>query len=631
MRNFLLAICLFLAASTAFVAEAASSDDRCFGAEKLKCPNAIDCPESGYEFVSDCLDCEGNLNTDTGNKQCFTRKIFNAKENPSSAYLWRDIIGMLVWFCAAGVATACGVGGGGIYVPLGIVLINFAPKPASGLSQCSIFGASLGGLLLNLRNTHPFTSKIEKTGEVSDGNGSPDKERCEADIPTNDEGEPNTETSKYFTRPLIDYDMALFLAPMEMAGAVLGVLIQKIFPNWLYLFTAAVILGFTAKKTFAKWVTTRDKELAKQAALESDATSQEQRSLAVAPATDGENPKESTIATTAEVGKAPATTPSSDLAEEIEVKADIPGVVPNEDDQSASDADDGLVDSQNGQEGVVMDAEKIAKRIWYLERDSRQYPVEKLVCFGVLWIGLTLLTFFKGGKGVKSLVGIDCSSPWYGVMLGIQFLWTFGFAIYFAIKLMRETTEKKQLGYPFHSQDVLWDFEKTRFYAFFTFVAGIVAGLIGIGGGMVLGPLMLVMGIYPRVSTATTATMIVLTSSSVAILYVTSGLVPWQYAVTFFCTCFTGALVGKTKIDAHVKKTGKASILIFLLAIIIALATFGALVIAFLRLNAAEWCFAGFNAFCSIDDGVTEVVCAPSEVERRLGSDFFGDVVRGSL
>ena len=52
---------------------------------------------------------------------------------------------------------------------------------------------------------------------------------------------------------------------------------------------------------------------------------------------------------------------------------------------------------------------------------------------------------------------------------------------------------------------------------------------------MVLGPLMLVMGIHPRVSSATTATMIVLTSSTVAVLYVTAGLVPWEYALTFFC------------------------------------------------------------------------------------------------
>merc|ERR1711865_1136906 len=114
------------------------------------------------------------------------------------------------------------------------------------------------------------------------------------------------------------------------------------------------------------------------------------------------------------------------------------------------------------------------------------------------------------------------------------------------------------------------------------------------------------MGIYPRVSTATTATMIVLTSSSVAVLYITSGLVPWQYAITFFCTCFVGALVGKTYIDGYVKRTGKSSVLIFLLATIIAL----------MRLSANAWCFDGFNQFCSLnhDDGTTaSVSCVPNE------------------
>merc|ERR1712232_1381803 len=91
----------------------------------------------------------------------FDRKVFNSHNedftNPDDYYvhLWRDILGVLVWFCAAGVATACGVGGGGIYVPLGMILLDFAPKPSSGLSQASIFGASLGGILLNLRNLHP--------------------------------------------------------------------------------------------------------------------------------------------------------------------------------------------------------------------------------------------------------------------------------------------------------------------------------------------------------------------------------------------------------------------------------------------------------------------------------------------
>ena len=95
--------------------------------------------------------------------------------------------------------------------------------------------------------------------------------------------------------------------------------------------------------------------------------------------------------------------------------------------------------------------------------------------------------------------------------------------------------------------------------------------------------------------------MIVLTSSSVAVLFVTAGLVPWEYAVTFFSICFCGAYIGKTYIDGYVKRTGKASLLIFLLATIIALATIGCIVIVLTRLADANWCFAGFNQFCSVD------------------------------
>lgn len=137
---------------------------------------------------------------------------------------------------------------------------------------------------------------------------------------------------------------------------------------------------------------------------------------------------------------------------------------------------------------------------------------------------------------------------------------------------------------------------------------------------------MLVMGIHPRVSTATTATMIVLTSSSVAILFVTSGLVPWEYAICFFCTCFVGALVGKTYIDGYVKRTGKASVLIFLLATIIAFATIGTLVIVLTRLAEANWCFAGFNQFCSVASDDDPVECVPSAA-RLLQQSFIADVI----
>merc|ERR1719498_1933773 len=62
--------------------------------------------------------------------------------------------------------------------------------------------------------------------------------------------------------------MALFLAPMEMTGAVLGVLIQKILPNWLYLSMAATILGFTSHKTYKKYVAAHKKEAEAKEATE---------------------------------------------------------------------------------------------------------------------------------------------------------------------------------------------------------------------------------------------------------------------------------------------------------------------------------------------------------------------------
>jgi uncharacterized membrane protein YfcA len=605
---------------------AASSDDKCVS------DNSFFCPVCEGSQVADCLDCTGYLNSDPSHNICFDRKLFNSKntdeDNPDDHYhyLAIDLVGMVVWFIAAGIATACGVGGGGIYVPLGIILLNFAPKPSSGLSQASIFGASLGGLLLNLRNRHP-------NHHIQDGSRS------------------SKTTSKDYTRPLIDYDMALFLAPMEMAGAVLGVLIQKVLPNWLYLTLAAIILGLTAFKTYNKYFSTRQKEreLAEEAAGAEDGNGATPQDL------DGEHPQavgdeEAAAPTHGAPHKLDWSAPSDFLTpynnksttsltslnvtpqqsmsvhdEAVEVTEE--GPPPEQPTQEAATATATATGDNNNNKAKVddeaeptttgtssasasnpeveeeeEDKDMLRLRQEWLEKDMRQYPKEKLSALGILWLGLMILTFMKGGKGVESIVGITCTSPWYGVLIAVQFAWTLGFALFFGLKLVRQQRAKDACRYPQLDCDVYWDAEKLRFYALFTFFAGIVAGLIGIGGGMVLGPLMLVMGIHPRVSSATTATMIVLTSSSVAVLFVTAGLVPWEYAVFFFFICLSGALVGKTYIDGYVKRTGKASLLIFLLATIIAFATVGCLVIVLTRLAEADWCFEGFKKFCAADE-----------------------------
>lgn len=54
------------------------------------------------------------------------------------------------------------------------------------------------------------------------------------------------------TTSVIDYDLLLLMAPMELAGAVFGVTVQRVLPDWLFLSFAVVVLGFTCYKTYKK-------------------------------------------------------------------------------------------------------------------------------------------------------------------------------------------------------------------------------------------------------------------------------------------------------------------------------------------------------------------------------------------
>ena len=106
-----------------------AEDDKCAAHEAT-----FSCPTCGSIEVTDCTTCEGYLFSDHRLGICYDRKLFHVKGNedgdPDNHYpfLWTDLVGTVVWFLTAGIAVSCGVGGGGIYMPLGMILLRFAPK-----------------------------------------------------------------------------------------------------------------------------------------------------------------------------------------------------------------------------------------------------------------------------------------------------------------------------------------------------------------------------------------------------------------------------------------------------------------------------------------------------------------------
>ncbi|XP_023889478.1 sulfite exporter TauE/SafE family protein 3 isoform X6 [Quercus suber] len=97
-------------------------------------------------------------------------------------------------------------------------------------------------------------------------------------------------------------------------------------------------------------------------------------------------------------------------------------------------------------------------------------------------------------------------------------------------------------------------------------VAGIIGGLLGLGGGFILGPLFLELGIPPQVSSATATFVMAFSSSMSVVEYYLLKRFPVPYALYFFAVAIIAALVGQHVVTKVIAMIGRASLIIFILA-----------------------------------------------------------------
>merc|ERR1719350_2269169 len=64
-----------------------------------------------------------------------------------------------------------------------------------------------------------------------------------------------------------------------------------------------------------------------------------------------------------------------------------------------------------------------------------------------------------------------------------------------------------------------WNLKRCLLFQSTSAVTGVLAGLVGIGGGLVFSPFFLLMGLDPAVAVATSSTCVIFTSSSTAMQY----------------------------------------------------------------------------------------------------------------
>ena len=150
-------------------------------------------------------------------------------------------------------------------------------------------------------------------------------------------------------------------------------------------------------------------------------------------------------------------------------------------------------------------------------RDKNAHPLTKPLLFAllILWIICALLSFFMLNDSEKC-------SPLFYVLLFLRYPFIFG-VVYYAY----QANSKRQRNFPATVLKGDYKFvDANIFVPILAFLIGCLCALLGIGGGELMGPLLLQLGLLSDVSSATTAVMSFYTTSSNILTYGISGSIP---------------------------------------------------------------------------------------------------------
>jgi uncharacterized membrane protein YfcA len=458
------------------------------------------------------------------------------------------------------MSASVGVGGGGVYVPLFIVVACLDTKGAIPVSKICILGVAVTTFLINMRKRHPKAN-----------------------------------------RPLINYSVAFLMAPTTILGTVFGIMLFIVFPQWFILILLVLVLGVTDYRTIVKALELHRKEEAEKkkeretigvinddggaggiggiagggGLVDDHQDDSDERSSLL------RGYEDSTESATANIGGA-----TSSLAAHHHRNG-------NYDDEDAS-ANHGTSDSK----AVLMEVESST-------------PIHKIMGLVFLWLAMLLLVFIRGGgesASEESPFGIfKCSWQFWLLTVGIICVLCTGAGLGVWMQI-RRTKKLREVGIPTVSGDIEWTPLKFVGFVLIGCFAGTCAGFLGIGSGMINVPYMLEVGMQPEVAAATSSFIIVFTALSTVVQYIIGNLLPLKSAAWYGTLGLLSAIVGQFAIGALVRKYKKASIISFLLAGLITFSAIGLVTMGAIRMSYAikhhtpnYWSFHNYCAVVNSD------------------------------
>ncbi|KAL0407290.1 UNVERIFIED_CONTAM: Sulfite exporter TauE/SafE family protein 2 [Sesamum latifolium] len=194
-------------------------------------------------------------------------------------------------------------------------------------------------------------------------------------------------------------------------------------------------------------------------------------------------------------------------------------------------------------------------------------PWLKLGMLILIWFSFLVLYLFRGNRNEQGIIHIAACGTGYWMISSIQI----PLAVIFTTWILHcrkspSTVQENGSETRNLSSDKL-------VFPVMALLAGVLGGVFGIGGGMLISPLLLQIGVQPEVTAATCSFMVLFSSSMSAIQYLLLGMEHIYGALTYAAICFIASLVGLTLVQRAIMRHGRASLIVFSVGTVMALST----------------------------------------------------------
>lgn len=172
--------------------------------------------------------------------------------------------------------------------------------------------------------------------------------------------------------------------------------------------------------------------------------------------------------------------------------------------------------------------------------------------------------------------------------------------IFNGFHLISEFTERKENNYHFNKQDLKWNWLIVIKFFILGIIVGLLSSSVGIGGGVLISPLLLDMGLAPYNTSHVTNFIVLFTSSSTVLQFYFQESLVYENTLILFLITIIASLTGAIFIKLILNKSKKEYLIILILSIALFISAISMILFSILKIYQRQYknSIFGFAEIC---------------------------------